>query len=351
MKRGVILATAGLLMALVVIGLLGLGGYCDLDPMSWVGAVLVTAIVQSSVWFVLHSRLQGERGLDRHFIFTPLVAAGFLFCLDMYIAPEVRGLLLMGWLAAPVFVAGLAGFLGAISLSLLMAMGYLLVVFLLRTHGRLQGPPDQDLLTASVFLLLNFYSGVVYERLKRDRAEMKRLRRELAGQAMQDALTGLPNRRYFESVLGSELNRIRRHGGICTLAAIDVDNFKRFNDTHGHPAGDRLLRNLSSAISSRMRISDVLARIGGDEFLVLMVNASEAEAGAAMERLRAAIASRPFAVEEGGAARQTVTVSIGVAASAADGGDAESLVRDADAALYEAKRAGKNRVETALGLV
>ena len=119
---------------------------------------------------------------------------------------------------------------------------------------------------------------------------------------------------------------------------IDVDHFKSINDSLGHAGGDAVLREVAERLRHRVRLEDVVGRWGGEEFLVLSAIADADAAAVLAERLRAAIADEPFEIEGAGTIR--VTVSIGCAAGA---GDAEALVREADAALYEAKALGRNR--------
>ncbi len=163
------------------------------------------------------------------------------------------------------------------------------------------------------------------------------VRAELAWRAATDALTGLVNRGVFEERLAEEVARSRRHGRDLSLAVLDLDMFKAVNDTHGHVVGDAVLREAALRLSSRVREGDVLARIGGEEFAWLMPETDGMEAWQATERARAAMSEAPFP-EVG-----RVTVSGGVCdLERADG--PEELYRQADAALYWAKRNGRDVV-------
>jgi diguanylate cyclase (GGDEF)-like protein len=154
---------------------------------------------------------------------------------------------------------------------------------------------------------------------------------QLAALAHKDALTGVPNRRAWDLELDRELARARRSGGPVVVALLDLDHFKRFNDQHGHQAGDEVLRDAASAWNARMRTGDLLARYGGEEFGVLIPGVSLSEAADIVDRLRA---YTPW----------EQTFSAGVARW--DGQEtAADLVARADAALYRAKRAGRDRVE------
>jgi diguanylate cyclase (GGDEF)-like protein len=121
---------------------------------------------------------------------------------------------------------------------------------------------------------------------------------------------------------------------------VDIDRFKQFNDTHGHPAGDRLLQHVSGLIRTSVRQSDIVYRFGGEEFAVLLPDASRSEALAVAERIRAVVESKPLDA-------LAVTVSVGV--SWAEEPDSGRLLESADAALYDAKRAGRNQVVASTG--
>ena len=163
----------------------------------------------------------------------------------------------------------------------------------------------------------------------------------LVRRSAEDALTGLPNRRAFEEALAREVARARRVRAPLGLVALDVDHFKRVNDTHGHAAGDAVLREVAARIAAAARAGDLVARIGGEEFAALLGGADLSAAAEAAERIRARVREAPVAVAAGLAL--AVTVSAGVAALE-PGEDGAALLARADARLYEAKRAGRDRV-------
>ena len=156
----------------------------------------------------------------------------------------------------------------------------------------------------------------------------------LDAQARTDQLTGLANRRTWDHELPRELSRAKRTGEPLSLAILDLDRFKAYNDAHGHPAGDRLLRAAAAAWSERLRATDVLARYGGEEFAVLLPGCAAAAAARLAECLRDAVPGAE-------------TCSIGVATWDGDEGP-DALVARADAALYEAKGTGRDRVVAAV---
>jgi len=344
--RGVILGSSGLLMAIAILGVTRIAGYTRFSLGTYLSAFAMTIALEAVILLVVWLGLDAKLTWDRHYVYTPLMAAGVLLCYYVYIAPEVRVVILMSWVTATLFVAGLGGFFGVIGLSLLMTVGYLFAVFLLRSRGMPPGPLPYDLMVAAIYMLVNLFGGVVFERLRRDRREMVILRKKLAELALQDPLTDLPNRRYYENIIESELSRIARHGGACSLCLIDIDHFKNFNDSLGHPAGDRLLKEMATLIRSQMRVSDILVRLGGDEFAIVMPSTGEVEAEKGMERVRAMIENHSFPrrkVQPGA----VVTVSIGVAESGDGAATPGALLESADSALYAAKRGGRNRVSTA----
>jgi diguanylate cyclase (GGDEF)-like protein len=163
---------------------------------------------------------------------------------------------------------------------------------------------------------------------------------DLAEASRRDALTGLPNRRAFDEDLAREAARAERTGAAVAVVVLDVDRFKAVNDAHGHAAGDAVLRAVAARAAAAIRGGDLLARVGGEEFGILLPGADLARAADAAERIRAALAAAP--VEAAGRAL-AVTASFGCAALA-PGEPPEALVARADARLYEAKRDGRNRV-------
>jgi two-component system, cell cycle response regulator len=156
--------------------------------------------------------------------------------------------------------------------------------------------------------------------------------------AETDPLTGLANRRVFQAALERELSRAARTGRQVSLVMLDVDHFKQYNDEHGHPAGDRLLRAVADALMQEARAFDTVARYGGEEFAVVLPECGARDCPAVAERLRRAAAAND----------EALTLSAGAATFPGDATDAESLVEVADAALYRSKRAGRDRLSLPL---
>jgi diguanylate cyclase (GGDEF)-like protein len=163
--------------------------------------------------------------------------------------------------------------------------------------------------------------------------------------ARTDGLTGLHNRRYLDERLDAELSRAARECTSIALIMIDVDHFKRYNDTHGHAAGDVCLRSVAQAIGTTVRRpADVAARFGGEEFAVLLPNTDQQGALSIAESIRRAVEAA--AMPHGGSELHVVTISAGVAVLQPDAATVpRTLIESADAALYAAKLAGRNNVQ------
>ena len=161
-----------------------------------------------------------------------------------------------------------------------------------------------------------------------------------------DALTPAYNHRFFQEALTKEISRHARTGHELALAMLDIDNFKKINDTFGHPAGDDILKGLVEELMTNARDTDVVARYGGEEFAIIFPDTAAQPAREAANRLRALVESRVFAPPQLGRTLH-ITVSIGIAVYPQDGLTPAELISRADAALYFAKKSGKNRVATA----
>ncbi|UPU34520.1 diguanylate cyclase [Geomonas paludis] len=182
------------------------------------------------------------------------------------------------------------------------------------------------------------------EQLTRANRELQEANQALKEMAVRDGLTALYNHRYFQEAFAQEVARSKRFGKRCSLIFFDVDNFKHYNDTHGHPEGDRLLKGLAQIVMSHSRACDIAARYGGEEFVLLLPETGKEGAVTAAEEMRARVAEHPFAGRETQPLGR-VTVSVGVASFPEDGSEAQALLECADQLLYRAKNSGKNRVE------
>lgn len=186
-------------------------------------------------------------------------------------------------------------------------------------------PEELDLLAARALQLVSLRQ--TFERLR--------------GEADLDSLTGLANRRRFRTVLKREVERWRRYGVPCALILLDIDHMKAINDRFGHPSGDQVIRTVAALLSDVSRDNDTAARLGGEEFALLLANIGGAKAAQAAERLRAALAQQ----EVQGVSK--FTVSVGVAACPENADSDRALYSASDRALYVAKNEGRNRVSVA----
>ena len=222
-------------------------------------------------------------------------------------------------------------------------MGYALGIFIVRPLDRLTrgaakvaaGDLDVDLPVAKggeVAYLTEVFNDMV-ARLRSGRQELERL-------SVTDPLTGLNNRRRMMEVLDNEVRRSRRLDHTFAVLMGDVDHFKQYNDEHGHPAGDEVLRHVARVMSETTRDVDFVARYGGEEFFVLLPELNADGAAEVAERIRERLAADPMLGEE-------VTVSFGVAEFPANGDTAENLISAADSVLYQAKKKGRDQVVVA----
>ncbi|MFO0694736.1 MAG: diguanylate cyclase [Polyangiales bacterium] len=175
-------------------------------------------------------------------------------------------------------------------------------------------------------------------------AERARLFAELERQAQTDGLTGVYNRRGLFDRLDREVDRAKRYGRPLSVLLLDVDHFKKINDTHGHAVGDEVLRELGHRISAGLRRSDFVGRYGGEEFVMVLPETERNGAAELGERVRSAIAKTPFATEVG---ELRVTISAGVASISDASPDVDVMLKRADDALYAAKRSGRDRIYVA----
>lgn len=164
-----------------------------------------------------------------------------------------------------------------------------------------------------------------------------------------DPLTGLYNRRYLDQRMREETGKAERYRLPLSILMIDIDHFKRINDTYGHQVGDAVLNGIARVITGIARSTDIVARYGGEEILVIAPNTTISSAAAFAERIRAAVEAAPLIPAEtcGGYQALPVTVSIGVASPPPGIADAQALIKSADEALYRAKEGGRNRVVVA----
>jgi diguanylate cyclase (GGDEF)-like protein len=195
----------------------------------------------------------------------------------------------------------------------------------------------------SVLLWRNFTTiRMQHAQLEKANADLQVKQRQLERLTRLDGLTGLYNRNTFVELARQELERAQRHGTDTTILLMDLDYFKKVNDTWGHPAGDAVLRHVSAQANATVRSTDLVGRLGGEEFIVLLPGTSVIAARKIAEKLRTTLEANPTTWEQGSI---PTTVSIGIAGtSAAEKRSFDSLYSEADKCLYLAKQRGRNRV-------
>ena len=242
-------------------------------------------------------------------------------------------------------------FLPSILSSLLIA-----VVTLRGVYHLNEGDSAAMLVFFLVYLPILFFSVFISwsTTLERRRAFLRAVIDDMSHQALleanqklldianTDSLTGVSNRRYFEEIGRREVVRAERHQRPLSLMILDVDFFKRINDTYGHPVGDKVLQALSLVARAELRENDLLARLGGEEFIVLLPDINLSEALCVAERLRLTFAVCNVPLENGEVVG--FTVSIGVSQLGGEFDSLDTLLQSADLALYQAKNSGRNRV-------
>jgi len=184
------------------------------------------------------------------------------------------------------------------------------------------------------------------EQLNESNLKVLDANKRLQEMSIRDGLTTLFNRRHFDGRLEEEVQRARRYARKFALEMIDIDHFKRVNDTYGHTCGDEILKQIAQIMKENTRETDVICRYGGEEFSILLIETDEESAYDHAERLRETVAASPFTNGQD-PLNEKVTISVGVAFFPQDGGDPQRLVESADGALYAAKRGGRNQVKRA----
>lgn len=207
-------------------------------------------------------------------------------------------------------------------------------------------PTSAGLSAAYRFQVIHRREFAALERARRELHQRQRLEDELKRQATTDPLTGLFNRRHYEALFEREVRRARRYNRPLALCVLDLDYFKRINDSYGHSAGDTALTVCADVCRAVLRDSDIAGRLGGEEFIILLPDTDVAGATRVAERLRVLLASTDVVARQ---QRFRLTATIGVTELRPEDQSINDLILRADQALYEGKRAGRNRVCAATG--
>lgn len=317
----------------VMIGLLAAGRLCGRRPVL-AGAKTLTALAAALIaWASFTGYVFGPQALKEVALFDsvalPTAAAVLLLALGTLAAEPIS------W---PIRMAMAKGIGGTVCRWLLPpailappALGWIL-----SRAGAASTYPDAFLW--ALYSVATSLGAVWLILLLAHRIELIDAERTFATRmSLHDPLTGLANRRAFDAFLFEAFSLARRHGHALSVSLLDIDHFKSYNDEYGHPAGDELLKSLGRLLSSLARETDMVARIGGEEFAIALPETDLDGARVISERMRAE-------VERSAIFRRAITVSMGVAAISAETPDASALVAVCDTALYRAKKAGRNRV-------
>jgi diguanylate cyclase (GGDEF)-like protein len=281
-----------------------------------------------------------------------VMALGLLFvtgfaAIDQWVTPSITPFVI-GALAC-----SLAVVLRPLSSAWIFAGAYLLFTYAMGItqtdpqallSNRLNGLAAVIMAWALSFLLWRNFTTISLQQAQLEKAntELKHKQRELQRLTRLDGLTGLYNRSTFVEVSRQELARAKRQASNTTILLLDLDFFKRVNDTWGHPAGDAVLKNVAFIANNTVRATDLVGRLGGEEFIILLPNTSLEAARGLAEKLRANMERHPTPWENGAI---KTTISIGLAStSAAENRDFDLLYTAADKALYQAKERGRNQV-------
>lgn len=282
-------------------------------------------------------------------------AAAVLMFFMVFPARELVGTVLSPVLVLPAILFAAARYPQRWTAFVVVAIAYVVIVAMM--HGRQPFgplPERQAVLQAQEFILVLAIMGLGFSallaqlrkqnaaleaRVQERTAKLLEANRRLAVQATLDPVAGIANRRRFDEALSTEIQRCRRTGAGLSLIVADLDGFKGVNDRYGHGVGDEVIRAFACVLERNVRATDIPARIGGEEFAVLLPQTTLEQAIEVAQRARIALACRTIAPIEG-----PITASFGVAYAPGKVADGQSLLAQADRALYEAKSLGRNRV-------
>jgi diguanylate cyclase (GGDEF)-like protein len=292
-------------------------------------------------------------------VIAVIVVAGFSgFMMEFFYRPDI-----VVWTVGVIMIQIMGLFMFVpIRFSLAFAGGLYGVVITMSTRWTM-GTSGANLIGLFFLLMLPFVLGAatalrlnflqrrqfallsqtekINRELEKEISRRRELELELKEMAATDPLTGLYNRREYEILFRHEIERARRFDAPLSVCIADLDHFKDVNDTYGHEAGDEVLRRAADLIRKNVRTMDIIGRLGGEEFIILLPEAAGADAVVVGNRILEALASTDIDV---GAAAVRITVTIGIAQLLPDDHDLNAVIQRADAALYQGKEAGRNRV-------
>ena len=321
--------------------------------------VMVLVIATNLAWFTLFRSGFNLRFNDPSLTLPQMVVGAFWAMLMVWATPQARGSMLLLYTVLYLFGMFRLRRKQYLAFTLLTLVGYGLILIWDMYYRATPGMLRMELLQSGVLLVtlvwlafFGSYMGRLREKLARRNQELGEALARNRELAIHDDLTGTYNRRYIVQVLEEESVRVRRTGRPFSICLLDLDHFKRINDQHGHLVGDDILRQFAEQVASEIRAMDrmgrdgadqeVFARYGGEEFLLVLPETMAAGARTCAERIRNSIAAARFTTETGSL---SVSVSIGVTEHHS-GEHIRDMLKRVDRALYRAKHAGRNRVES-----
>jgi diguanylate cyclase (GGDEF)-like protein len=326
--------------------------YAGTVPATIGPAFAICGLVSVTGYILLSESGFTERFKDHYFVAPQSIISMIIMLAFTYIAPQVGVMFLCALFVVFTFSSLRSTSRQTILVWTVMTMG-LAGLFLLtdKPISMPHGTYLERFATMMVFALtigrcmfLGIFSSAMRESLYKSGLALKEAYRRIEELAELDDLTGSLNRRCIMRFLDDEISRAHRTGSPCSVSLIDLDWFKRINDTHGHPIGDEVLKTFAITVFANIRSVDRFGRYGGEEFLLVLPDTPEHVAAGLLDRLRAIIADLDWSAFSSG---MQVTVSAGVATLEADETPDAFLAR-ADAALYKAKAQGRNRIARAL---
>lgn len=339
--RRMAIAAAGLTLLVVpAYQLESLIAHAGADPLFWQllpwRLLAVGAAIATLTWCTLHPDGRDAIGFLRFLAVTIMVMICGMLSTEIILGGDNLERMSRG-LVMSTFAVSVLSLRGARELLVIFSVPLALALVAVFVAGADFGSLTGNLFDAAMMLVVGL---IVAEVLFQNRLATQALQNRLQQYAATDVLTGLDNRRFAMPRIRSELHRARRHPTTCCILMADLDHFKRVNDEHGHAVGDIVLRELARRIRSIIRAEDRAVRWGGEEFLILLPETDEKQGLVVAEKLRRAVADEPVCVDP---LQLHVTVSVGLEEWAGEI-EPERLIDRADAALYQAKRSGRNRV-------
>ena len=331
-----------LLPILVLMAVFEITGLIDM-PADWTSAAGVAVLLAVLLLVALYAPRFIEHGILLVFVCTTALLLSYADT-EAQFERMMPGLIMVVLLSNYVHIRYLFGIVGS-----------LVVMAIVGAWGVSRGFDQTPLIDAGLFLVIGLVSSIsisytIDRQRRRLFAQVKLLAQERDNHerlALHDSLTGLPNRLLLRERMGQSLARAKRHHGQFAVLFVDLDDFKSVNDSYGHAVGDEVLRQIAANLQERVRDEDTVARIGGDEFVILSEHVQDDHgAKIAASRIQEAVAHRVVAQSNrSDLIHIQVTCSIGIALCPRDGDSLDDLINRADSAMYRAKRAGKDTTQ------